>query len=55
MTLTLDCKDIGTNCPYVAHGETEEELMVDAIEHSKEVLDYTDEQMNTKKSGGKLE
>lgn len=46
MTLTLACKDTGTNCLYIARGETEEELMTDVIKHSKEVHDYTDEQIN---------
>jgi predicted small metal-binding protein len=46
MTYKLACRDIGTNCPYIARGETEEELMADAIKHSKEVHDYTDEQIN---------
>lgn len=48
MTLTLACKDIdiGSQCPYIARGETEEELMEDAIKHTKEVHGYTDEQLN---------
>ena len=37
MTLTLACKDTGTSCPYIARGESEEELMEDAIKHVKKV------------------
>ena len=48
MTLKLACKDIDieSQCPYVAHGETEEEVMEDAVKHGKEVHNYTDEQLN---------
>lgn len=46
MGLTLACKDIGTDCPYVAHGETEDELMADSGKHAKEVHGYTDEQLS---------
>jgi len=48
MTLKLACKDIdsGSECPYIAHGENEEELMEDAVKHGKEVHNYTDEQLN---------
>ena len=27
MAKTFTCRDVGVYCPYVAHGETEEELM----------------------------
>ena len=46
MTMTLACRDVGTNCPYIARGETEEELMEDAVKHVKDVHGYTDEQIN---------
>ncbi|MGB2697352.1 MAG: DUF1059 domain-containing protein [Candidatus Zixiibacteriota bacterium] len=46
MAMTLVCKDLGADCPYVARGETEEELMADVIKHAKEVHGYTDEQIN---------
>ena len=46
MTYTLACKDFGTNCPYVARGETMEELMEDAVKHVKEAHGYTDKQIN---------
>jgi predicted small metal-binding protein len=45
MTMTLACRDLGTDCPYVARGETEEELMADMVKHAKEVHSYTDEQL----------
>jgi predicted small metal-binding protein len=46
MAKTLNCRDVGVDCPYVARGETEEELMADVIKHGKEVHGYTDEQLN---------
>ena len=49
MGLELACRDLGTDCPYVAHGETFEELMADGNKHFKEVHGYTDEQLNDPK------
>ena len=46
MAYTLSCKDTGVDCPYVARGETEEEMLQDGIKHVKEVHGYTDEQLN---------
>ena len=46
MTYTLACKDTGTDCPYVARGETKEEMMENAVKHVKDVHGYTDEQIN---------
>jgi predicted small metal-binding protein len=46
MTFTLTCKDFGTDCPYIARGETEEEVLKDGAKHAKEAHDYTDEQIN---------
>jgi predicted small metal-binding protein len=45
MTMTLACRDLETDCPYVARGETEEELMADMVKQAKEVHSYTDEQL----------
>ena len=45
MALTLACKDLSSDCPYVAHGETEKELMADVAKHAKKVHSYTDEQL----------
>ena len=36
MAYTLACKDAGTDCPYVARGETEEEVLRDGAKHVKE-------------------
>jgi len=49
MGLTLACKDLDpkSNCPYVARGETMEQLMSDAGKHAKEVHSYTDEQLGS--------
>ena len=45
MPKTFSCKDVGVECPYVARGETEEELMADISKHAKEVHGYTEEQL----------
>jgi predicted small metal-binding protein len=49
MAYTLACRDSGVDCPYVARGETVEEVMQDAAKHVKEVHGYTDEQLNDPK------
>ena len=49
MAYTLACKDTGTNCPYIARGETEEEVLRDGAKHVKEVHGYTDEQIKDPK------
>lgn len=41
----MACRDLGVDCSYVAHGETEEELIADIAKHAKEVHEYTDEQL----------
>ena len=46
MAKTLACQDLGVTCPFVARGETEEELMANMGKHAKEVHGYTDEQLN---------
>ncbi len=47
--MTLACKDTGTQCDFVAKGETLEKLMGPLIKHAKEVHGYTDEQLNDPK------
>ncbi len=49
MAYTLACRDAGVDCPYVAHGKTEEELWQHATKHVKEEHGYTDEQLNDPK------
>ena len=49
MAYTLSCRDGGVDCPYVGRGETEEELLLEAAKHGKEVHGYTDEQLNDPK------
>ncbi len=49
MTYTLACRDAGVACPYVAQGETEEEVLQDSTKHVKDVHGYTDEQLNDPK------
>ncbi len=49
MAYSLACKDAGITCPFVAHGETEEEVLQAATKHVKEVHGYTDEQLNDPK------
>ncbi len=45
MAMTLACRDLESDCTYVARGETEEELIADAEKHAKEVHGFTDEQL----------
>ena len=49
MTMTLACKDTGTQCPFVARGETKDEVLMDAGKHAKAVHGYTDEQLKDAK------
>ena len=35
MPKTLNCRDVGVDCDFVATGETEEEVMVKAAEHGR--------------------
>jgi predicted small metal-binding protein len=42
---TFACKDVGVDCPYVARGETEQEVMAAVSKHAKKVHGYTDEQL----------
>ena len=51
MGLTLACKDLDpkSNCPYVARGETMDELQADLGKHAKTVHSYTDEQLKDPK------
>lgn len=46
MVYKLACKDTGIDCPFVAEGETMEEMMKAAGKHFKEKHGYTDEQLN---------
>lgn len=45
MVYELACKDMGVECPYVAHGEKVDDVLADAGKHGKEVHGYTDEQL----------
>ena len=49
MAYTLACRDSGVDCPYVAQGETEEEMLKDAFKHVKEIHGYTDAQLKDPK------
>jgi len=49
MAYTFACRDIGEDCPYVARGETIDEVMADAGKHAIEVHGYTDEQLKDPK------
>jgi len=51
MGLKLACKDLDPKsaCPYVARGETMEELQADMTKHAKTVHNYTDEQLKDPK------
>ena len=54
MAYTLACRDIEGDCPYVARGETTEEVLEDGRKHAKEVHGETDEQLNDPKMIEKL-
>jgi len=45
MAKAIMCRDLGVDCAYVGHGETEEEVIADCAKHGKEVHGYTDEQL----------
>ena len=45
MAYTLACKDVGVDCPNVAHGETVKEVLKEGIKHVKKAHGYTDEQV----------
>lgn len=48
MSFSLACNDIDSsaNCPFVAHGNSEEQVITDTNRHAKTVHGYTDEQLN---------
>ena len=50
MAYTLACRDAGVDCPYVARGETTEEVLADASKHLKEAHGYSDEKVNDPKT-----
>ena len=45
MTYKLACTDVGIDCPFVAQGDTMDELMGVITKHGKEIHGYTDEQL----------
>jgi predicted small metal-binding protein len=51
MGVKLACKDLDPDmaCPFVAKGETMEELKADLFAHAKAVHNYTDEQLQDPK------
>ena len=40
MPKTLNCRDVGVDCDFVAKGETEEEIMEKAAQHAREKHGY---------------
>jgi predicted small metal-binding protein len=49
MGYTLSCKDTGIDCPFVARGETEAEVLQQGMQHMKEVHGHTEEEMKDPK------
>jgi len=49
MAYTLACRDAGLTCPFVARGETEEEVLREGLKHVKETHGYTEEQLSDPK------
>ena len=45
MVYKIACMDTGMDCPFVARGETMDEVMGEAAKHGKQVHGYTDEQL----------
>jgi predicted small metal-binding protein len=45
--LTVNCRDVGVDCDYVAKGETEEDLMKDAGRHAVKDHGYKEEDIMT--------
>jgi predicted small metal-binding protein len=45
--LTVNCRDVGVDCDYVAKGETEEDLMKDAGQHAVKDHGYKEEDIMT--------
>ncbi len=45
MVMTLACRDLGSDCDYIARGKTEEKLMADMEKHAKEAHGLTEEQI----------
>ena len=35
MTKTVSCRDVGADCDFVAHGNSEEEIMSQVAEHAR--------------------
>ena len=46
MDKTLACEDFGMECPFVAHGMSDEEVMKQLKQHGQEVHGYKDEDFN---------
>jgi predicted small metal-binding protein len=46
MSLACNAVDPSSNCPYVAHGNSEDQILKDTADHAKSVHGYTDEQLN---------
>jgi predicted small metal-binding protein len=44
---TVNCRDVGVDCDYVAKGETEEDLMKDAGQHAVKDHGYKEEDIMT--------
>ena len=49
MAMTLACRAVGSNCDYIARGETVEEMRVDIDKHAIEAHGFTDEMLKDPK------
>jgi predicted small metal-binding protein len=45
--LTVSCREVGMDCDYVCKGETEEEIMKNAVEHAMKDHGYKAEDLMT--------
>jgi predicted small metal-binding protein len=46
MLYKFKCSDVGFNCPYVAEGNSEQEVIDKARQHGKKAHGFTEEQLN---------
>ncbi|MGH9974569.1 MAG: DUF1059 domain-containing protein [Nitrososphaeraceae archaeon] len=52
--LTIACRDVGQNCDCIVQGDTEEELMKNAVEHAVKDHGYTEQDIMTPQKKEKI-
>lgn len=46
MTKELFCRDVGPDCHAVVHGDSDEEIVQQVVEHARSVHGMTDDQVD---------